>query len=74
MKDDVAHTAALIPGGAEQESAAVLPCDVLLPPATIIRKGTRLSVLLTALDQREKQPSIEPLEAYGWNRRVGNNA
>lgn len=30
-----------------------LPCDVHLPPATYIRKGVNLSVLLIALEQRE---------------------
>jgi hypothetical protein len=35
----------------------VLPCDVSLPPATIIRKGCSISALVTALRVRmERQP------------------
>lgn len=32
---------------------AVLPCDVLLPPRTIIRKGCRVQALIAALSVRE---------------------
>lgn len=31
----------------------VLPCDIRLPPATIIRKGCTLTTLLTAMQARE---------------------
>lgn len=31
-----------------------LPCDVFLPPATIIRKGCDLHTLMVALDERTK--------------------
>ena len=32
--------------------AELLPCDVLVAPVTIIRKGAKLSTLLLALEQR----------------------
>lgn len=35
------------------EKRVVLPCDVLLPPATIIRKGCDLGVLMSAFKNRE---------------------
>lgn len=56
------------------DESTPLPCDVLVAPVTIIRKGVPLSTLLTALEQRQKLETIEPLEAFGWNRRVGGNA
>lgn len=31
----------------------ILPCDVKLPPGTVITKGTKLYNLLLALDQRK---------------------
>lgn len=34
-------------------SMAWLPCDVFLPPATVIRRGCDISVLMAALRQRE---------------------
>lgn len=37
-----------------------LPCDVMLPPNTIIRKGCALSVLMTALKVREADPLFCP--------------
>jgi hypothetical protein len=37
----------------------ILPCDVMLGPATVIRKGCKLSTLLAALNCREGQD---------WNR------
>lgn len=35
-----------------EPSEPVLPCDVTLPPATVIRKGVKLSTLLHALELR----------------------
>lgn len=35
--------------------AAVLPCDVLLAPATVFRKGVKLSTLLLGMDQRRRE-------------------
>ena len=35
----------------------VLPCDVKLPPATILPKGSRLNNLLLAMAAREKAPA-----------------
>ena len=32
----------------------ILPCDVALPPGTIISKGCRLSTLLNAIDRRRE--------------------
>lgn len=32
-----------------------LPCDVMVPPYTIIRKGCKLSTLLEAISHREGQ-------------------
>jgi len=32
-----------------------LPCDVMVPPRTIIRKGCKLSTLLEAIKHREGQ-------------------
>ena len=34
----------------------ILPCDIHLPPNTTIRKGAKLSVLLTALRMRAEFP------------------
>lgn len=34
----------------------VLPCDVKLPPGTVIRKGVKLNTLLLAMKQRESVP------------------
>lgn len=31
----------------------VLPCDVLVPPATLIKKGCKVSTLLCALEARK---------------------
>lgn len=31
----------------------LLPCDVMVPPRTIIRKGCKLSTLLEAISHRE---------------------
>jgi hypothetical protein len=42
------------PSTVEVEDDAILPCDVFLPPATIIRKGVKLSVLLLGIKVREK--------------------
>lgn len=39
--------------GAEGSGDYLLPCDVRLDPATIIRKGCKLSVLMTAFQVRE---------------------
>jgi hypothetical protein len=33
----------------------VLPCDVMLPPNTIIRRGCKLSTLLEAMAHRREQ-------------------
>ena len=33
-----------------------LPCDVMLPPSTIIRKGCRVETLLIAIKAREGLP------------------
>ena len=33
--------------------AEVLPCDVLVAPATVLRKGVKISTLMTCLAQRE---------------------
>ena len=38
----------------------VLSCDVMLPPATIIRKGCSIDTLMTALRAREKDPLYCP--------------
>lgn len=38
------------------QAAAALPCDVMLPPATIIRRGCSFTTLLNALGLREGQP------------------
>ncbi len=37
----------------------VLPCDVHLPPATIIRKGCTLKTLMTAFGVRERNPDMQ---------------
>ena len=34
-----------------------LPCDVLLKPNTIIRKGCKVSVLLLAIERRRRESS-----------------
>lgn len=34
----------------------VLPCDVRLPPGTLISKGVKISTLMLAIQQREKFP------------------
>lgn len=34
---------------------APLPCDVMVPPRTLIRKGCKLSTLLEAMRHREGQ-------------------
>jgi hypothetical protein len=34
------------------ERGYVLPCDVILPPATVIRRGCRLDTLMTGLNAR----------------------
>jgi hypothetical protein len=39
-----------------QQPTAVLPCDVLLPPATRIGKGCQVSTLMTALRVRDGRP------------------
>lgn len=38
------------------EAAGELPCDVALPPRTILRKGVSVETLLIALKQREHYP------------------
>jgi hypothetical protein len=45
------RAAAFITTQAERE-AAVLPCDVFLPPATTIKAGCKVSTLILALDVR----------------------
>jgi hypothetical protein len=50
----------------------VLPCDVRVPPATVIRAGCKLSTLILAmgLEQRPRhfedvpKPKFESLEAF----------
>jgi hypothetical protein len=37
-----------------------LPCDVMLPPHTIIRRGCKLSTLITGLIAREPLEGKEP--------------
>lgn len=39
---------------ADLDPLKVLPCDVIVQPATVIRKGCTLRTLLLALEQREK--------------------
>ena len=34
------------------EHGYILPCDVMLPPATVIRKGCHLGALMTGLNAR----------------------
>ena len=47
-----------------------LPCDVLLPPATIIRKGCDISTLMAALEVRERHPDkVRPIKEF-WERRT----
>src|SRR5271163_2600685 len=60
-------------GGAAQEAMDpnyILPCDMHLPPATRIRKGCKLSTLLTGLRVRETTdttfPSTEPPAQGVW--------
>lgn len=36
----------------------LLPCDILIAPATILRKGVRLSTLLTAFEKREVEGPV----------------
>lgn len=46
---------------AENAAPYLLPCDVQLPPATTIKKGCRLSVLMIALKIRENGwPEVTP--------------
>jgi hypothetical protein len=38
--------------------AEPIPCDVMLPPATIFRKGVSLQTIRTAIDQRRTAPGV----------------
>lgn len=51
-RQDWAHAAMLT----TPERLMTLPCDVMLPPATVIRKGCDYATLLTGLKAREGQP------------------
>ena len=42
-----------------------LPCDVLVAPALVLRKGAPLSALLHALDRRRDRDDIKPLNLQG---------
>ena len=37
------------------DGAEPLPCDVLLPPHTVIRKGCSISTLVVAIQQRRQE-------------------
>jgi hypothetical protein len=41
----------------EKVTPVTLPCDVLLPPFTVVRKGTQFDTLLVALKAREACPA-----------------
>jgi len=56
-RQDWAHEAMV--SGPVLESYYKLPCDVALPPATIIRKGCGLDVLMTAINERAERPAEE---------------
>jgi hypothetical protein len=48
------------------EKMITIPCDVLLPPATIIRKGCELSVLMAAFKTRaDLAPSLNRFDDPG---------
>lgn len=56
LMGDVDAAGGIIRGLEAERNAALadfkLPCDVLLPPATVIREGCKLTTLLTALRVR----------------------
>lgn len=56
-QQDWAHRAML--NATPIEKLIKLSCDVMLPPATLIRKGCDLSVLMTAMNERANQPPEE---------------
>jgi hypothetical protein len=68
-QQDWAHQAML--KHPSMESRAVLPCDVLLPPATIVRKGCELATLMAALKHRSTWAPSEnrfddPIKPEDW--------
>jgi hypothetical protein len=56
-QQDWAHPMMLVPNTLEKQIK--LPCDVMLPPATVMRKGVTLDVLMTAFRVRAELPPEE---------------
>lgn len=52
--DDLRKVAADIENG--RDNGSILPCDVMVAPNTIIRRGCRVSTLMLAISRRDGLP------------------